>query len=340
LTPPTSVPAVLARARQAVYPTLVAAVEGLAPNLRRVVSYHLGWTDAQGNALDGDRGKGIRPALAILSAEAAWADPSVGAPGGVAVELIHNFSLLHDDVIDGDTERRHRPTAWTVFGVGPAIIAGDALVALAYQALIGVPDGVAAAASACLSEGTAGMINGQADDLAFESRREVSVEECVAMSAGKTGALLGCASSIGAVLAAAPAATVGALRDYGGHLGLAFQAVDDLLGIWGDPAVTGKPAGNDLRQRKKSLPVVAALAAGGDEADELRVLIGSADLLTPEEIKRAATLVEACGGREWTTLRAKSHLDLALGALERVRLNPMAQRELADLAVFVVERDA
>ena len=108
------------------------------------------------------------------------------------------------------------------------------------------------------------MIAGQADDIAFEKRRDVSVEQCMAMSAAKTGALLGCAASIGAILAGAPDATVGALRDYGRHLGLAFQAVDDLLGIWGDPARTGKPAGSDLRQRKKSMPVVSALAAGGD----------------------------------------------------------------------------
>ena len=114
------------------------------------------------------------------------------------------------------------------------------------------------------------MIAGQADDIAFETRRDVTVEQCMAMSAAKTGALLGCAASIGAILAGAPDATVGALRDYGRYLGLAFQAVDDLLGIWGDPAQTGKPAGSDLRQRKKSMPVVSALAAGGPEADELR----------------------------------------------------------------------
>src|SRR6201998_4370105 len=117
------------------------------------------------------------------------------------------------------------------------------------------------------------MIAGQADDIAFEKRRNVTVEQCTAMSAAKTGALLGCAASIGAILAGAPTATIGALRDYGRHLGLAFQAVDDLLGIWGDTARTGMPAVSDLRQRKKSMPVVAALAAGGPESDELRELI-------------------------------------------------------------------
>jgi geranylgeranyl diphosphate synthase, type I len=393
MTPTTGVPEILARTREAIAPAMVAAVDRLDPDTRLQVSYHLGWTDAFGQPLSAPTGKGIRPALALLSAAAAWSDPSVGIPGAVAVELIHNFSLIHDDIIDGDTERHHRPTVWSVFGVGSAIITGDALETLAHQVLLEAPDSRGAAGSAALAEGTAAMIAGQAMDVAFEKRRNVSVEECMAMCAAKTGALLGCAASIGAVLAGSPPATVGALRDFGAQLGLAFQAVDDLLGIWGDPATTGKPAGNDLRQRKKSMPVVSALAAGGDEADELRELvlgpapdrvghlvggvgIGLADTpaeaadgspsspsspssngsgarnaapapdaptlepLTSEQVARATLLVERCGGREWTRVRAKAHLDAALGALQRVRLSAVPHRELADLAVFVVERES
>jgi geranylgeranyl diphosphate synthase type I len=366
MTPTTGVPDVLTRTRAAITPAMVAAVDRLEPDIRQQAGYHLGWNDAEGRPLDSPTGKGIRPALALLSAAAAWSDPSVGIPGAVAVELVHNFSLIHDDIIDGDTERHHRPTVWSVFGVGPAIIAGDALEILAHQVLLEASGTTGAAASAALAEGTAAMIAGQAQDVAFEQRRNVTVEECMAMCAAKTGALLGCASSIGAVLAGAPPATVGALRDFGCQLGLAFQAVDDLLGIWGDPSTTGKAVGNDLRQRKKSMPVVAALAAGGTDADELRELVlgptttvvgvggtistevtagprtGSATLppLDREEVARATLLVERCGGREWTAARAKAHLDNALGALQRVRLSALPHRELADLAVFVVERDA
>ena len=199
------------------------------------------------------------------------------------------------------------------------------------------------------------------------SAESVSVEECMAMSTAKTGALLGCAASIGAVLAGAPPTTVQALRDFGRHLGVAFQAVDDLLGIWGDPATTGKPAGNDIRQRKKSMPIVAALAAGDDEANELESLLFEPRLdaqgqwegaqarprelpnwASPsrprssptEEVARATWLVEACGGREWTAARAKAHLDAGLGSLERARLSAVPRRELADLAVYVVERES
>lgn len=390
MTPTTGVPEILARTRDMIGPAMVAAVDRLDPDTRLQVSYHLGWTDAAGRPISAPTGKGIRPALALLSAAAAWSDPGIGIPGAVAVELIHNFSLIHDDIIDGDIERHHRPTVWSVFGVGSAIIAGDALETLAHQVLLEAPESAGAAASAALAEGTAAMIAGQAMDVAFEKRRNVSVEECMAMCAAKTGALLGCAASIGAVLAGAPPATVGALRDFGGQLGLAFQAVDDLLGIWGDPATTGKPAGNDLRQRKKSMPVVAALAAGGEEADELRELVlgpgpdrvghlvgavsdgaladgsgrggvidraddtahetaddtvaGGAPVgpepLSSEQVARARLLVERCGGREWTQVRAKAHLDAALGALQRVRLSALPHRELADLAVFVVERES
>lgn len=368
MTPTTAVSQVLDRARDVTQPLMRDAVDRLAPNIRTVVSYHLGWTDAQGNAAKVRGGKGIRPALAVLSAEAAWADAGVGAPGGVAIELVHNFSLIHDDLMDGDRERRHRATVWALWGPSVALLAGDALSTLAIAVLLATPSQAAATAAAALGEATAEMIAGQADDLAFEARRTVSVEECIAMATAKTGALLGCAASIGAILAGAPPATVQALRDFGRHLGLAFQAVDDLLGIWGDPATTGKPAGNDIRYRKKSMPIVAALAAGDDESRELEELLfgpgpdwpGKAGrghesaeppaspnweppVLRPlgtEEVDRAAWLVEASGGRAWAAARAKANLDAALGSLERARLSAVPRRALADLAVYVVERES
>jgi geranylgeranyl diphosphate synthase type I len=380
------------------------AVGRLAPSLQEVVSYHLGWTEADGTPSPARGGKGIRPALAMLSAEATWAGAEVGAPGGVAIELVHNFSLVHDDLMDGDIERRHRPTVWALWGPCTALLAGDALATLATEVLLGSSNPAGPAAAAALGEATAEMIAGQADDLAFERRRSVSVEECMAMSTAKTGALLGCAASIGAILGDAPVATVRALRDFGRHLGVAFQAVDDLLGIWGDPRTTGKPAGNDIRQRKKSMPIVAALAAGDDGARELenllfgdspddgapyeagtdeagsdeagivldgatvavpipgvlgtwrrngavvvtdQVLVAAPDWsrtplrpLTADDLARATWLVEACGGREWTAARAKAHLDAALGSLEQARLSAVPRRALADLAVYVVERES
>jgi len=376
VTPTTAVAQVLDRAREATQPKMREAVDRLVPSIRDVVSYHLGWTEVDGRPADVRGGKGIRPALAMLSAEAAWAAPEIGVPGGVAVELVHNFSLIHDDLMDGDRERRHRPTVWALWGPGMAILAGDALANLATEVLLTSGNSAnAAAAASALGAATAEMIAGQADDLAFEKRQVVSVEECMAMSTAKTGALLGCAASIGAILAGAPVATVRALRDFGRHIGVAFQAVDDLFGIWGDPLTTGKPAGNDIRQRKKSMPIVAALGAGDDEAKELGAILfapavgedetsgqsraaapreapgapqpGPEDAASPplgglsaEQVARATWLVEACGGREWTADRAKAHLDSALACLERARLSAVPRRALADLAVYVVERES
>ena len=176
----------------------------------------------------------MRPALAVLSAEAAGADATVGVPGAVAVELVHNFSLLHDDIMDGDRERRHRPTVW-------------ASTASATPSSSATPCSRSATRSCSTTRQAGGgrqrragrrlaaMIGGQADDMAFEGRSDVTGDECVGMVAGKTGALLSCAAAIGAVLVGAPAPVVAALGSYGAHLGVAFQAVDDMLGIWGDP---------------------------------------------------------------------------------------------------------
>jgi geranylgeranyl diphosphate synthase type I len=233
--------------------------------------------------------------------------------------------------------RRHRPTAWTVFGVPRAIIAGDALIPLATQVLldVGVPRGLAAAR--VLTEATTAMIAGQADDMAFEWRDQVSREECVAMAAAKTGALLGAAAATGALLAGADAGAAGALRRFGEALGLAFQAVDDLLGIWGDPLTTGKPVGNDLRQGKKTIPVTTALGAGDWRAAELRCLL-AARPAGDGHVERAARLVEECGGRDATAAFAHEQLAVALSALDDLQPGP-AREELGSLAHFTVGRD-
>ncbi|MGH9062368.1 MAG: polyprenyl synthetase family protein [Acidimicrobiales bacterium] len=337
-TPPLPAPPALDRARRLVTPIMREAVGRLTPDMRRVASYHLGWADADGAPLRADSGKCVRPALALLSAEAVGADGAVSLPGGAAVELVHNFSLIHDDVMDGDRERRHRPTVWAVYGIGPAIIAGDALHTLAHQILLEVPGPHGPAAAAALTAATAQMIAGQADDLAFETEPEVSMERCLTMESAKTGAILACASSIGAILAGGPREAVSALYDFGLHVGLSFQAVDDILGIWGDPSQTGKPVASDLRQHKKTLPVVAALARADGHLGELVGLLARADL-SDADLTRAVDLVEASGGRALALAEAQRHLGAALDALDRAPLAPGAAAEMAQLARFVTDRE-
>ncbi len=279
----------------------------------------------------------MRAGLALLSATAAGGDEQVGVVGAVAMELVHNYSLIHDDIIDGDVERRHRRTLWAEFGVGPAIIVGDAMSILAFQLLLEDPTDARVRAAGLLGEATQAMITGQAEDMASELRSSLSVEECLRMEAGKTGALLSCSASIGAVLAEAPTSMVDALADYGSHLGVAFQAVDDVLGIWGESSVTGKPVGSDLRQHKKSLPISIATERGVDVYGSLASPFGQD--LTEKEVAGALALLEECGARQETMAIGATHLRLALEALDQAPLASGPRRELAAIASFVIERD-
>jgi geranylgeranyl diphosphate synthase type I len=245
---------------------------------------------------------------------------------------------VHDDVMDGDRERRHRPTVWALFGMGQAIVVGDALLALATEVLLEDPRPEARAAADLLTRATAEMIQGQAEDLAFESRLDVSLEECLGMTGRKTGALLSCAAAIGAVLGGGDDGTVEALRSYGRHLGLAFQAVDDVLGIWGDPAVTGKPAAGDLRQHKKSIPVVHALTSGTPGAADVRAFLSNGQP-DEEQVARTVARLEDAGSRVWTLGLAGRELSAALDALAGRGLDRQVVGELEEIAVFVTRRD-
>jgi geranylgeranyl diphosphate synthase type I len=266
------------------------------------------------------------------------AAPERGVPAAVAVELVHNFSLLHDDIMDGDTERRHRPTAWTVFGVGAAILAGDALLLLAQDLLLEGPAPQGLWASRCLSAATARLIAGQGADLAFESRDDVSLEECRQMAGDKTAALMACACSIGAVYVGAPASLAMGLAGFGAHVGLAFQLTDDLLGIWGAPEITGKPVRSDLRTRKKSLPVVAALTGGTEQGSELRALLTRPEPLDEDDLLHAAGLVDEAGGKAWAEKEADAALTAATGCLDETDMPDDVRAEFAGIAEFITAR--
>jgi geranylgeranyl diphosphate synthase, type I len=331
-------PSALARTRPLVREGLHAAVDRLPPLLRRPVAYHLGWADAAGHGIDGDGGKAIRPAITLVAAEAVGGEARQALAGAVALELVHNFSLLHDDIMDGDAERRHRPTVWAVFGTPTAIVAGDALLSLATEVLLEVGQPASGPAVAELTRATAEMILGQAEDLSFEARPRVDPGECLSMSAHKTAALLGCAGALGGLLGGGDERAVDGLRRFGRHLGLAFQAVDDLLGIWGDPAVTGKPVASDLRQHKKSLPVTHALAAGNGQSARLDRLL-AAPRLDEAGLAEAVEALEAGGSREWTSRLAQDYLDQAVESLDGAGLDPAAVHDLRELALYVAGRD-
>jgi geranylgeranyl diphosphate synthase type I len=343
----------LARARRLVDPALRAAVDRLDSDTRVVASYHLGWCEPDGTPATGNPGKAVRPGLVLLAAEAVGGDPADAVAPAVAVELVHNFSLVHDDLMDRDAERRHRATVWAVWDDATAVLVGDALLSLAHEVLLDGSPGHradhgrhadrAVAASRVLARATRELIHGQVLDMAFETRDEVSLEECLGMAARKTGALLSASAELGALAGGADPGTAAALRTYGTEVGLAFQLVDDLLGIWGWPERTGKPVYSDLRTRKKTLPVVRAVTGSGPGAAELADWLATPPPPggdTEEALRHAADLVERAGGREWAVAEARARVAAGLAALDgAARLDAPGHEALAALADFIGERD-
>ncbi|MEU9991180.1 polyprenyl synthetase family protein [Streptomyces sp. NPDC048045] len=326
---------VLDRCRELARPALTDAVGRLHPWVAEMAGYSFGWCEVGGAPVAAPGGKGVRQALAVLGAEAAGADGRAGVPAAVAVELVHAFSLLHDDIMDGDATRRRRPAVWKAYGTGPAVLAGDALFALAVETLAAAPGGPGAVR--LLSTALADLVRGQADDLLFAARpfggpERVTPEEYMAMAEHKTGALLGCAAALGAALGGAPEPVVTALDRAGRHLGVAFQLVDDVLGIWGDPAVTGKPVGGDLREHKKTYPVLAAL--GSPEARRLPALLDSG-----AHTQEAAALIEKAGGRAAALAEARAHTAAARTLFADLPVAAGAAGELRALLDFLVGRE-
>ncbi|GAA0443596.1 polyprenyl synthetase family protein [Streptomyces olivaceiscleroticus] len=290
-------------ARELVTPALRRAVEDLPAPQREIVGYHRGWHGVAGPAARGG-GKAVRPALVFLSAMAVGAPPESVIPGAVAVELVHDFSLLHDDVIDADPLRRHRPAAWARYGTPAAVLTGDALLVRALAVLAADARPYSAPATGELSRMLEDLLRGQSQDVAFESTARVRPEEYLEMAAGKTGALMACACALGALLAGASEARTAGLRDFGCHLGIAFQCADDLLGIWGTTRRSGEPVGADVAARKKSLPVAVALADPGPAGRRLAGLYDRTEPLSATDVATATELIEQAGGREATEREA------------------------------------
>jgi geranylgeranyl diphosphate synthase type I len=302
----------------------VAALDGVAPLLPQMARYHLGWFDesltpvANGSF---DRGKRFRPLLALLCAGAAGGQPETAAPLAAAVELLHNFTLVHDDIQDESQTRRHRPTVWAIWGASQAINAGDALFAAAHLALYRLRDSDVNAElvlelADAFDRMTIEIVEGQVLDLGFELRRDVAPDEYLTMIAGKTSAIVRYTAWAGALLGGADRATAARYAEFGLALGLGFQVQDDLLGIWGMTARTGKPAADDIRRKKQSLPVLMlrdTLTSG--ELDELEAIY-RAPAIDPNGITAILALLDRHGIRERVEAIVRAHHDEAIVALD------------------------
>jgi geranylgeranyl diphosphate synthase type I len=305
--------------------------------------YHLGWEDVAGRPSE-STGKGVRSALCLLACEAAGGQTKTALPAAAAVELVHNFSLVHDDIQDRDRERRHRPTVWANWGDAQAINAGDALLVLARLALwsaleAGVGAETLVRAAKTLDERTLEMVEGQVMDLSFEQFEEVTLGDYMAMIEKKSGALFDCALYLGGLFGSGDAETAEALGRAGRQLGVAFQVRDDMLGVWGAEERTGKQAAADIIRRKKSLPVVFALSHRAREVAEAVRRVYGRERATAEDVAEVLRALDGIGAREFCAGAAARKKEQALAALAGVALKEEAARELRQAAAFLLERD-
>jgi geranylgeranyl diphosphate synthase type I len=337
MTSGTAVPPALLRYRPVVEDALRAVVGDGDDPLIRTARYVLGWEDEAGRPSNAG-GKRVRPSLCLLAAEAVGGMPQDALAGAAAVELVHNFSLVHDDVQDRDAERHHRPTVWALFGEAQAINAGDYLFALAMRTLAraDVPSDRRTAALDALDRAVMEMIRGQWLDISFESRASITEEEYLEMVRGKTGALLGASLEVGALLAGATPELAAGLRRWGEEIGLAFQAHDDYLGVWGDPDQTGKSNTSDIARRKKTLPVVIGLAHAV-AGPAVRAAYAKPQL-TPDDIAGVVRALEEAGAGQRCREIARRHEARARELLGGLDLAPRWRDELTAIGEFLVER--
>jgi geranylgeranyl diphosphate synthase type I len=310
-----------------------------------MMHYHLGWADKDLNFLQADSGKRLRPVLCLLSCQAVGGEPRQALPAASAVELIHNFSLVHDDIQDGSHTRRGRRAVWDIWGMAHGINVGDGLFVLARVALHGLVErGVSLsrqhAATLVLDRACLALCEGQYFDMTFEDRVDVDLDEYYWMIRHKTAALLAAATEVGAIIATDDASIIEQYRHFGESLGIAFQIQDDVLGAWGDEQMTGKSAATDIRDKKKTLPVVYALNHTGDRdaARQLADLYMQQGPLGEEGIQSALAVLQRVQAREYAEEAAEKYYRLALESLDRTGIDNQAQANLRELAASLLGR--
>lgn len=310
------------------------------PAFSGMLHYHMGWMDADFAPIEGKAGKRIRPLLCLLScaaAEGSWHD---AIPAGSAIELLHNFSLIHDDIEDSSPTRRGRETLWTIWGVEHAINIGDTLFALSHIALNrlrerGVSAEVTVDALRRFDETCVALTKGQYLDMLFEKKATVTVSEYLEMITGKTAVLLALSCELGAKVAGKDAQIQHHFAQFGLNCGLAFQVIDDILGIWGDEAHIGKSASTDLTTKKKTLPVLYGLT----NDDKLRKLYETTEEPDDTFVAQAIARLDKAGAHDYSKEMATQYTKTAIDHLEEAQLTGKAGEALRELTDMLLNRD-
>jgi len=304
-----------------------------------MMQYHMGWVDEEFRPANVHGGKRIRPLLCLLSCQASGGAWRQAIPAASSIEILHNFSLVHDDIEDISSTRRGRLTVWKIWGEAQAINCGDGMFASAHLAMgrlsdRDVPHNTVVRAMQRFDESCLLLTNGQYLDMDFETRDDVRVDEYIRMITGKTAVLLSLCTELGAIIAVQDEKTIDHYAKFGKNLGLAFQVIDDILGIWGDESKTGKSAATDIVTKKKTLPVLYGL----EQSSALHALYRDGDP-GDDFVCEVITMLDEIGAREYAASRATAYSEEALQHLEAARPVGNSGEALLQLAASLLQRD-
>ena len=309
-----------------------------------MLRYYMGWVDENGRPHEAMEGKALRPTLCLFACEAVGGALEMAMPSAVALEFIHNFSLIHDDIQDRDEIRHNRKTLWAVWGDPKALVAGNVLRVVADECLhqlldSGLDYDRALAAGTLLTEAYLEMIEGQYLDLQFEGRHDISMSDYLNMISRKTGALIRCSLNLGAVVGAQEQGVRDAFKESGRAMGYVFQIIDDVLGVWGDEETTGKPVGADIRRKKNSYPVVYTMGTAKDKDQKMLNEIYEKDELDDSDVDSVLAVMDRLDVKNQAQQEAEKYANVALESLAPVELSREARQEVEDLAHFLLVRD-
>lgn len=304
----------------------------------------MGWTDIDGKPVVATEGKALRPTLCLLACESTGGEVSDALPAAIALELIHDFSLIHDEVQDRDETRRHRPTIWTIWGESKAIVAGNILRVIADISLGKLINARNTAETTLLvadviTKSYLQMIEGQYLDLKFEGRTDITINDYLGMISRKTGALIECSLAVGAIIGSDNLSTIEAFKQCGKSLGMVFQIRDDYLGIWGDEKNTGKPVGADIRRKKNAFPFVYSISNANPIEKKKLLDIYSKPMMENEDVFCALEIMERLGAKEESEQLADRHLSEAISSLRNVELISEFRQSLTDIGSFLLIRE-
>ena len=315
-------------------------------NLSHYIKNYFGWIDVDGNTVqDSYQGKAFRPSICMLMCEGMGGDIKAASVSSISIELVHNFSLIHDDIEDNDRFRRHKPTLWAVWGIPKALVTGNSMLALGNKELeklnkFGLSNSDIFFSQKLLTESYLKMMEGQFLDISFEKQKTVNQDEYIKMIGLKTGALIECSVLIGAVTSGKKLSTneLNNIQNFGKSLGLLFQIRDDILGVWGTNK-TGKPVGSDIKKKKKSLPIIIALSEKNQQYKNLLLEIMDKPNIEDTDIQKFIYIMEKIGVKDQCEKMAQSQLDNIKNTLRKIPIKPTYIDDFNQIGDFLMNRE-